>query len=113
MALGFTFNAQFSSDENICMIIGENMYAMFLNHERFQGFTSKEIIDASKSTEVLLSLQLESREEVRSFVEKAITAGGKATFDFEDHGYMLEGSFECPDHHNWGVFYMDPSHIQE
>lgn len=62
--LGFTFNPQFTDDKATCMILGENIFAMLLVEERFQDFTKKEICDAKKSTEVLIALDAESKEQV-------------------------------------------------
>ena len=74
--LGFTFNAQFTGDENTCMIIGENMYAMLCEEARFQKFLEKPIADPS-TTEVLISLSCESKEEVKSLAEKAFALGAR------------------------------------
>jgi predicted lactoylglutathione lyase len=52
--LDFTFNPQFTDDTAACMVISEDIYAMLLTHAKFKQFTSKEISDATKSTEVLV-----------------------------------------------------------
>ena len=111
--LGFTFNPQFTDDSATCMIIGSNMFAMLLNEERFQGFAPKPISDAKKTTEVLLALSLESREEVAEMVEKAVAAGGSTYAEPQDHGFMIQHGFEDLDGHIWEVFFMDPSHVQQ
>ena len=110
--LGFTFNPQFTDDSATCMIIGSNMFAMLLNEERFQGFAPKPISDAKKTTEVLLALSLESREEVAEMVKKAVAAGGSTYAEPKDYGFMIQHGFEDLDGHIWEVFYMDPSHVQ-
>ena len=111
--LGFTFNPQFTDDSATCMIIGSNMFAMLLNEERFQGFAPKPISDAKKTTEVLLALSLESREEVAEMVAKAVAAGGSTYAEPQDHGFMIQHGFEDLDGHIWEVFFMDPSHVQQ
>ena len=63
-SLGFTFNPQFTDDSATCMIIADNIFAMLLVEKRFKDFTNKEIVDAHKSTEVLIALDAESREKV-------------------------------------------------
>ncbi len=95
------------------MIIGSNMFAMLLNEERFQGFAPKPISDAKKTTEVLLALSLESREEVAEMVKKAVAAGGSTYAEPQDHGFMIQHGFEDLDGHIWEVFFMDPSHVQQ
>lgn len=60
--LGFAFNPQFSDDTAACIILGENMYAMLLTHEKFREFTPKAISDAARETEVLTALAVDRRE---------------------------------------------------
>jgi len=73
--LGFTFNPQFTNDNAACMIVGENIYAMFLVEKYFKTFTKKEISDAKKTTEVLIAIDATSRQEVDEMVNKAVDAG--------------------------------------
>lgn len=107
--LGFTFNAQYTNDKATCMIIGENIFAMLLTIEFFKTFTIKDIADAANSTEVILAISLESRERVDEIVTKALEAGGKASSEKQDHGWMYVHGFEDPDGHLWEVMYIDPS----
>ena len=77
-SLGFAFNPQFSDERALCMIIGENIYAMLLQESYFQTFTTKPVADARTSTEVLTCLSCDSREQVDSLVAKALAGGGRA-----------------------------------
>lgn len=110
--LGFTFNPQFTDDASTCMIIGPNIYAMLLTNERFKTFITQDISDAKKTTEVLLGLSLESREEVTAMVQKAVAAGGTTYNEPKDHGFMLQHGFQDLDGHIWEVFFMEPSFVQ-
>ena len=105
-SLGFEFNPQFSNDQALCMIVGENIYAMLLAEGFFKGFTKKPIADAREATEVLLC---ESRAEVDAQVAKALAAGGQAPMPPQDHGFMYGHGFEDPDGHQWELMYMDPN----
>ena len=109
--LGFTFNAQFTRDQNTCMIIGENMYAMLCEEARFQQFLDKPIADPA-TTEVLISLSCESKEAVKTLAEKAFALGGKQVNQPEDHGFMYSWGFEDLDGHVWDLFWMEPAHVQ-
>jgi hypothetical protein len=109
--LGFTFNTQFTDDKATCMIIGDNIYAMLLVEERFQDFTRKPISDAKKSTEVLIALDAENREEVDELVKKAVDAGGSLYAEPQDYGWMYSHSFEDLDGHQWELLYMDESAV--
>lgn len=107
--IGFTFNPQFTDDKSTCMIIGPNIYAMLLVRERFQDFTKKEISDAHKATEVLLAIDVSTREAVDEMVSKAVGAGGTMYMDPQDHGWMYQHSFADLDGHQWEVLFMDES----
>ena len=111
--LGFTFNAQFTNGEAACMVISEDIYAMLVTRERFKDFTNKEIADATRTTEVLTTLALESRAKVDEMLNAALEAGGTEARPAEDHCFMYGRSFNDPDGHIWEVFHMDPSAIQE
>ena len=111
--LGFTFNPQFTDESATCMIIGENIYAMLLVESRFKDFTKKELCDATKSTEVLIAIDADSRESVDELVRKAVEAGGSVYADKMDYGWMYGHSFADLDGHQWEVMYMDEAAMPE
>jgi predicted lactoylglutathione lyase len=107
-AIGATKNPQFSDDTASCMVFSETIYAMLLTHEKYAQFTSKTIVDARTSSEVMIALSADSRAAVDDMVEKAKAAG--TTIDpnpTQDLGFMYGRSFEDPDGHIWEVFWMD------
>jgi predicted lactoylglutathione lyase len=105
--LGFSFNPQFTDDTATCMIVDENIFVMLLTHEKFQTFTPKPIGDARKSTEVLVCLTCESREEVDDMVRKAVAASGTTYKEPQDHGFMYGHGFQDLDGHIWELIHMD------
>ena len=105
--LGYSFNQQYTDDGATCMIVAENIFVMLLVEERFKSFTPKPICDARTSTEVLVCLQVESREQVTSMVNKAIEAGGSAYKEPQDHGFMYGHGYQDLDGHLWEIIYMD------
>ncbi|SAL54531.1 VOC family protein [Caballeronia telluris] len=107
-ALGLSFDPQFTNDKGACLVIGENIFAMLLVEDFFQGFTSKAIVDAEQSTEVLVCLSCESRAEVDDLVAKAVAAGGRAPRPPLDHGFMYGHGFEDLDGHIWELVHMAP-----
>ncbi len=111
--LGFTFNPQFTDETATCMIIGENIFAMLLTETRFQDFTKKPICDATKSTEVLIALDAESRGQVDDLISKAVSAGGSTYADPMDHGWMYQHSFADLDGHQWEVVYMNEEALKQ
>lgn len=112
-ALGFTINPQFTDDKAACVVMGENIFAMLLTEPFFKSFTRKEIADATKTTEVLIALDAESREAVDDMVRRAVDAGGSLYADPQDHGWMYQHSFADPDGHQWEVAYMDEAALQQ
>lgn len=109
-SLGFSFNEQFTNEQAACMVISEDhSYVMLLVEDFFKTFTRKAVADARQSTEVLMCLSCDSRAEVDAFVAKAIAAGGKASKEATDHGFMYEHGFEDLDGHLWEVMHMDLS----
>ena len=110
-ALGFQFNPQFSSEDSTCMIVGENIFAMLCEENKFKGFLSKPIADPA-STEIILSLQCESRDQVNFLAETAFAQGGKKINEAEDQGFMYSWAFEDLDGHAWDLFWFNPEHAQ-
>ncbi len=111
-ALGYSFNPQFTNDDAACMVISDTIYTMLLTEPFFKGFTSKELVDAKKSTEAIVCLSAESRAAVDEIVSKAVAAGGRIYNEPQDHGFMYCHGFEDLDGHQWEFAFMDPSHIQ-
>lgn len=106
--LGFSFNPQFTNDQGACMVISDDIYAMLLTRDFFQGFTGKPLVDARQATEVLICLSCESRAEVDDLVARAVAAGGTAPRAPQDHGFMYGHGFEDLDGHIWELVYMTP-----
>ncbi|TDE48038.1 VOC family protein [Flavobacterium sp. GT3P67] len=109
--LGFSFNPQFTDEHATCMIIGENIFAMLVTEQRFKDFTKKEICNAHKNTEVLIALDVESREKVEEMLKNAVDAGGSIYMEPQDHGWMYGHSFADLDGHQWEIMHMDESAI--
>ena len=110
--LGFSFNPQFTDDTATCMIVSEDIFVMLLTEAKFKTFTPKEICDTTKSTEVLVCLSIESRENVDAMVRKAVAAGGMTYNEPQDHGFMYAHGFQDPDGHIWELVYMEASAVQ-
>jgi len=105
--LGYGFDPKFTDDNATCMIVGENIFVMLLVEKFFQTFTSKVIADASRTTEAIVCLSADSRAAVDALVDKALAAGGTASGEVQDHGWMYGRSFQDLDGHLWEVVHMD------
>jgi predicted lactoylglutathione lyase len=105
--VGFAFNAQFSNDNATCMVVSDSIFVMLLTETYFSTFTKRPIADASKSTEVIVALSAESRDQVDELVDRALAAGGQVSNETTDHGFMYVRSFSDLDGHMWEIVYMD------
>ena len=105
-ALGFDHDPQFTGDDASCIVINDGTHVMFLAHAKFTSFMPKSICDTKTSTEVLFSINCDSREEVDGLVAKALSAGGTTQGKPEDDEFMYQHDFSDLDGHQWGVFHM-------
>ena len=110
--MGFKLNPHYgNSDSSASFFIGQkNIVLMLFDEPTFKGFTNTEIADISKSSEVLFSIDAESKEEVDEMAKKAVNAGGKCThLPTEMQGWMYGCVFSDPDGHRWNILHMDMS----
>ena len=75
-ALGAEKNPLFSDDTALMIVFSETIHAMLLTHDKFRRFTTKRIADARETSEVLICLSADSREDVDAMVDTARAAGG-------------------------------------
>ncbi|VUD40424.1 hypothetical protein TDB9533_00211 [Thalassocella blandensis] len=106
-ALGYSFNPQFTDDSGTCMIVSDHIYVMLLSQEKFSGFSPNPVANARDTTEVLIALDCDSREEVDATIQKAVAAGGNTYNEPQDHGFMYAHAFQDLDGHVWEVFFME------
>ena len=110
--LGYSINPQFSDENTASVVISDTIIAMLLTRQKYAEFTKKEIVDATRSSQVLLALSAESREKVDELVEKALAAGGSTAGETQDLGFMYGRSFDDLDGHTWEVAWMDPAALE-
>lgn len=107
--LGFTFNPKFTDEKAACLVIGEISSVMLLQDSFFSTFTKKPTVDARQSTQAIIAVSCESRDEVNRIVDRAVVLGGTAAGDPMDHGFMYMRSFFDLDGHHWEMLWMDPA----
>ena len=106
-SLGFEFNAAFTDEKATCMVLSEHACVMLLVRPFFATFTTKALADAG-STEAILAVSAQSREEVDALVDQALSLGGTPAMPASDEGFMYGRSFYDLDGHAWEVMWMDP-----
>ncbi|KFF06775.1 VOC family protein [Flavobacterium reichenbachii] len=111
--IGFSFNEQHDTPSSTCMVVGENHFVVMLFKESlFSDFSQNNITDTQLSSEVLISIDAESKEEVDELAKKVKEAGGKIFADpAESQGWMYGFGFADLDGHRWNVLYMDFSKL--
>lgn len=109
--LGFSFDERFSNDQSGCLIIGDDIYAMLITEPFFRSFTTKELADASKATEAIVALEVDTRQQVDEMAGRALASGGSPASEPMEQDGMYERSFADPDGHLWEVFHMDAAAV--
>ncbi len=102
--LGFEFDEKYTNGVAGCLILQENVYVMLLCEEHFQIFTPKTIVKPKDSTELLLGIQLETREAVNALCERAFSLGARRYKEPEEVSGMYGWGFEDLDGHIWECF---------
>jgi uncharacterized protein len=101
------FDLEQSGNEQAQLMIGSGNVMLF-PEATFKNFTKHEITDTKQSTQVLFSIDAESREEVDELAEKAIAAGGTLFGEPAEHqGWVYGCGISDLDGHRWNVVHMD------
>jgi predicted lactoylglutathione lyase len=110
-ALGFANEPNFTDETAACMVWSDTIFVMLLTHAKWREFTQRPI-PGPDSSEVMLALTCEDRDEVDRLTDAAGTQGGIADVNpLQDHGFMFSRSFTDPDGHIWEAFWMDPAAV--
>lgn len=110
--VGFPVNDQISDENAVCIIMGDNMYVMFLTEEYFQTFSERPV-PKGDTTQVLIAIGLNSREEVDQVVNAAVENGATQHEEPQDHGWMYQNSFWDINGHGWNIVFADPSQLPQ
>ncbi|WP_026730665.1 VOC family protein [Flavobacterium denitrificans] len=111
--IGFSFNEQHDTPSSTCMVVGEGHFVVMLFEEMlFSSFSQNGLTDTKLSSEVLISIDAESREEVDELAKKVTEAGGTVFAPpAESQGWMYGCGFADLDGHRWNVLYVDFSKL--
>lgn len=116
--IGFSFNSERDTEHTTCMLVGDKdagkeTIVMLFSEHAFQSFTHQSITDTRHSSEVLFSIDAESRDEVNLLAAKAEAAGGKIfSKPTEATPWMYGCGFCDPDGHRWNVLFMDMNKME-
>jgi uncharacterized protein len=108
--LGFTINEQMSNEKSVCVAMSDNIFVMFLTEESFQTFSERPV-PKGDTTQVLVAINLYTREEVDRVVNAAVANGATQHEEPQDYGWMYHNSFWDINGHGWNVMFSDPSQM--
>jgi uncharacterized protein len=107
-AIGCQKNDQFSDNSSASMVWSETITFQLATPDYFATYTPKAIADAHATTEVLLALSIDSRQEVDRLADAAAAAGGKVDIrERQDSGFMYNRAIADPDGHILELMWMD------
>lgn len=108
--LGFPTNDEMSNDQSVCVVMNDNTYVMFLTEEFFQTFSERPV-PKGDTTQVLVAISLDTREQVDQMVNTAVANGATQHEEPQDYGWMYHNSFWDINGHGWNVMFSDPSQM--
>ncbi|KQT35781.1 extradiol dioxygenase [Chryseobacterium sp. Leaf405] len=106
--IGFSINEQITDEKAVCVMMSDNIQVMFLTEEFFQTFSERPV-PKGDTTQVLVAIGLDSRDEVDQLVNAALANGAYQHEEAQDHGWMYQNSFWDINGHGWNVIFADPS----
>ena len=110
VSLGFTANNAHSNPTMAALTISDkNIAVMLFDANTFSHVNQMAVTDTKVSSEVLISMDAASKDEVDDWAKKAEAAGGHvfakpATIQ----GWMYGCAFADLDGHRWNVLYLEP-----
>lgn len=114
--IGFSLDTDHCNNEEMaCVQLGEKQFNVVLfAEESFKTFTKNDLTDTSKSNEILISFDAESRAEVDETARKVFEAGGTIFAEpAEIQGWMYGFAFCDLDGHRWNHVFMDFSKMPQ
>lgn len=108
--IGFSFSAQYTDGaDSLALQIGTKPdIVMLFEENRLKEFIQHPLTDTKQSSEIIISFDAESREEVNEIAEKVRSAGGDIFSEpAEIQGWMYGFAFADLDGHRWNALYMD------
>lgn len=112
-ALGFEINPHVTDEKAVCVILKEDLInVMFLTEEFFETFSERPV-PKGDTTQVLVAISLNSREEVDKVVNAALANGAHQHEEPQDHGWMYQNSFWDINGHGWNVVFSDPTQFPQ
>lgn len=104
--LGFKINEQFTSEQNVLVVIEDDIMLMLVVEDFFKQNTGRGVADTKAVSEVSVAIQVETREAVDKTIAAALAAGGKSAGQKLDDEVMYSLGFTDLDGHQLDIFCM-------
>lgn len=110
--LGFVDQSvKLNNTESFRLEIGKVVIMLF-QESKFKEFIHYELSNPKRGSEMLLSIEVDSREEVDKIFENVNSAGGtEFAQPKEKDGWLYGAGFLDPDGHRWNLLFMDRDKI--
>lgn len=112
--IGFKLDEK-SNDQMVGFKVGaKETTVLFFPEETLKGFMKNEISDTKAGSEIMISFDAESPDEVDETARKVFDAGGTIIAEpAEIQGWMYGFAFADLDGHRWNQIYMDFSKMPQ
>ncbi|HEX8007461.1 MAG TPA: VOC family protein [Trebonia sp.] len=90
-----------ATEDMASVIISEHTQVMLLTEPTFAMYASRAVADATKDTEMILVLGLETRAQVDELADKAVEAGAGPVGAAREDGGRYQRGFTDLDGHHW------------
>lgn len=107
-ALGFPVNPQFTDETASAIVVSDDIVLMLLSPD----FAAESgLSQPSGAPPISLAFSAESREEVDTLTDKALSAGASVRGETTELGFMYSKGVTDPDGHFLDFVWMDPAAI--
>src|SRR5215475_527322 len=106
--LGLPPDNKLATKTMAAFIISDDIYVLLVDQSQFTATTKKEIPDTAATSEVIVQLQVDSRQRVDDLAGNAFAAGALPANEPNDQGFLYGRSFRDLDGHHWDVFCTGP-----
>lgn len=111
--LNYYFDEQISDELSACLIINDHIFVMLLQEEYFKSIIKKNIGNTKLHSEVLISLDAASKQEIENIISKAKQLGALVNSEPQNYSWMYQHGFEDLDGHLWEFIYTDNDQLPD
>jgi uncharacterized protein len=104
IGIGFEGKAEFSNPMSEAIVVNDGTLLFLVKEDSFKEAAKRNAADTATMAETVLAIEVDSRETVDSFVDKAREAGGEEVGEAFEHEGMYTRIFRDLDGHQFNMF---------